>query len=45
MHTNLPLDNARGFEAEVRRRAARPDRLIAHELRRQRRSRRGRRSR
>ena len=45
MHTNLPLDTARAFEAEVRRRASRPDRMIAHELRRERPSRRGRRSR
>jgi hypothetical protein len=45
MHTNLPLDTARAFEAEVRRRVSRPDRMMAHELQRDRRSRRGRRSR
>lgn len=45
MHTNLSLETARAFEAEIGRRARRPDRVFGPELKRERRSRRGRRSR
>ncbi|MET1060918.1 MAG: hypothetical protein ABWX84_15055 [Nocardioides sp.] len=45
MHTHLPLDAARAFEAEIRRRGNKPERLFAQELERERRSRRSRRPR
>lgn len=45
MHNNLPLDTARAFEAEIRRRGNRPERRFSEELQRERRSRRSRRSR
>ena len=45
MHSNLSLDAARAFEAEIRRRGSQPERRFAQELQRQRRSRRSRRSR
>ena len=44
MHTNLSLDTARAFENEVGRRLRRPGKFEANELKRERRSRRGRRS-
>jgi hypothetical protein len=45
MHNHLPLDTARAFEAEIRRRGSRPERRFAQDLQRERRSRRSRRSR
>jgi len=45
MHTNLSLEVARAFEAEIGRRARRQDRVLGLEFKRVRRSRRGRRSR
>ena len=45
MHTLLSLDAARAFEAEISRRRTRPERRLATDLQRERRSRRGRRTR
>ena len=45
MHTLLSLDAARAFEAEISRRGNRPERRLAQDLQRERRSRRTRRSR
>ena len=45
MHTNLSLETARAFEAEIGRRVRRSDRMLGSELKRERRSRRGRRTR
>ena len=44
MHTNLSLDTARAFENELGRRLRRPGKFQTLELKRERRSRRGRRS-